>query len=168
MKNLKLNFQKYSSYQLFALTLLRVSIGWHFLYEGLVKLFNPTWSSSYYLEGSTGPFSKIYLFIANDPSILELIDFLTICGLLFVGISLFLGLFTKPFKIIAIILLLSFYFSCPPFIGIESSIVTEGSYWLVNKNLIEAFALFVLLLFPSSNVTGIDRFLLKSKGPENE
>jgi thiosulfate dehydrogenase [quinone] large subunit len=37
----------------------------------------------------------------------------------------------------------------------------EGNYWIVNKNLIEMAALFVLYLFPSSQITGIDRYIQK-------
>ena len=29
----------YSGWQMFSLTLLRVLIGWHFLYEGLIKVY---------------------------------------------------------------------------------------------------------------------------------
>ena len=34
------------------LTILRIFVGWHFLYEGIVKLFNPDWSSASYLMES--------------------------------------------------------------------------------------------------------------------
>ena len=34
------------------LTILRIFVGWHFLYEGIVKLFNPEWSSASYLMES--------------------------------------------------------------------------------------------------------------------
>jgi thiosulfate dehydrogenase [quinone] large subunit len=36
---------------------------------------------------------------------------------------------------------------------------SEGSYLIINKNLIEAAALVVLALFPTSNVVGLDQFL---------
>ena len=168
MKNHNIIQNKYSALQLFALTILRISIGWHFLYEGLVKLYNPTWSSSYYLESSAGPFMKILNFFTSDQLILTIIDFTTIWGLILIGISLFLGLFTKPFKIFAIVLLILYYFTYPPFAGLEIPLVTEGSYWIVNKNLIEAFALLVLYVFPSSHITGLDKFLFKNKGTGNE
>ncbi len=44
----------YSNTQLFWLVALRVLIGWHFLYEGLVKVINPNWSSAGYLMDSQG------------------------------------------------------------------------------------------------------------------
>ena len=39
----------YTSWQTAILVVLRVFIGWHFLYEGLVKLLNPYWSAAGYL-----------------------------------------------------------------------------------------------------------------------
>src|SRR3989304_8858046 len=46
-----------STARLIALATLRVFVGWHFLYEGLVKLFNPHWTAAEYLAQSQGPFS---------------------------------------------------------------------------------------------------------------
>jgi len=43
-------------------TILRIFIGWHFLYEGLAKLFSP-WSSAGYLMESQWLFSGVKLFI---------------------------------------------------------------------------------------------------------
>ncbi len=36
---------QYNKNQLFFMAGLRMLIGWHFLYEGLIKLFNPGWTS---------------------------------------------------------------------------------------------------------------------------
>ena len=36
--------------QLYGLVVLRVLIGWHFLYEGIAKLLNPYWSSAAFLR----------------------------------------------------------------------------------------------------------------------
>jgi len=48
--------KKYSSY---LLTVLRILIGWHFLYEGITKLINPAWTAKYYLLGSKWIFKNI-------------------------------------------------------------------------------------------------------------
>lgn len=34
------------------LTIVRLAIGWHFLYEGVAKIISATWSSAPYLAGS--------------------------------------------------------------------------------------------------------------------
>jgi len=63
-----------------------------------------------------------------------------------------------------------YYFFAPPFTGLEYSKPAEGSYLIVNKNLIEACALWVLFMFPSSDIIGLDRFFKEqiNKGDEHE
>jgi len=39
-------------YAPFLITLLRILIGWYFLYEGISKLLNTGWSAKMYLMGS--------------------------------------------------------------------------------------------------------------------
>jgi thiosulfate dehydrogenase [quinone] large subunit len=156
--------QSYSNWQIFSLTLLRVLIGWHFLYEGLTKLFSsPVWTAKSYLIGSVGPFAPIFKAMASNPTLLLIIDNINIWGLILIGISLFIGLFARPFKLFGIVLLLLYYLAYPPFATVVINAPVEGSYWIVNKNLIEMAALFVLYLFPSSQISGIDRYL-QTKG----
>jgi thiosulfate dehydrogenase (quinone) large subunit len=152
--------QSYSGLQTFSLTLLRVLIGWHFLYEGLTKLLSsPAWTAKTYLLGSVGPFAPTYKAMASHPGLLHIIDNLNIWGLILIVLSLFIGLFSKPFKICGIVLLLLYYCAYPPFSTLVVNTPVEGNYWIVNKNLIEMAALFVLFLFPTSQITGLDRFL---------
>ena len=49
----------YSHYQLVSLSLLRVLVGWHLLYEGMAKLANSNWTSAAYLLDSKWIFSGI-------------------------------------------------------------------------------------------------------------
>jgi len=149
----------YSGLQVFALTFLRVLIGWHFLYEGLVKLYTPGWTAREYLLGSVGPLSPLFKSLAQSNPILNIVDFLNEWGLILIGLSLFIGLLAKPSKIFGILLLSFYYLAYPPFSGLGISGYVEGSYWIVNKNLIEMAALFVLYHFPSDHITGIDKFL---------
>ena len=150
---------EYTKSQLFWLLTLRVLIGWHFLYEGLVKLFNPNWSSVGFLLDSEGWFKGLFYSLVSNPGILKAVDFLNIWGLIAIGLSLILG-FLSRWALIAGIVLLSFYYlSHPPFIGLVYGMPMEGSYLIVNKILIELVALVVLLLFPSSKLVGLDRFL---------
>lgn len=151
----------YSAWQLFALTFLRVLIGWHFLYEGLIKLYTPGWTAKGYLIDSVGPISPIFKGIAKSATLLPIADILNEWGLVLIGLSLFIGLFSKLGKISGIILLLFYYLAYPPFAAFGINPHVEGSYWIVNKNLIEIAALFVLCLFPTSHITGIDRFFFR-------
>jgi len=151
----------FSNWQIFALSFLRVLIGWHFLYEGLVKLNTPGWTAKGYLLGSVGPLAPLFNSMAQSKSILIVVDILNEWGLVLIGLSLFIGLLSKPCKIFGIVLLSFYYLAYPPFAGLGINTHVEGSYWIVNKNLIEMAALFVLYLFPSSHITGIDSYLKK-------
>jgi uncharacterized membrane protein YphA (DoxX/SURF4 family) len=49
------------------LVLLRLVIGWHFLFEGLEKLNSDTWTSEPYLRESSGPLAPVFRAMAGDP-----------------------------------------------------------------------------------------------------
>ena len=55
---------------LWILVALRVLIGWHFLYEGVVKLLEPNWTSGAYLAESRWIFAPIFHWIAQTPAAL--------------------------------------------------------------------------------------------------
>lgn len=156
---------KYSDKQLFWLVTLRVLIGWHFLYEGVIKLANPNWSSIGYLMDSQGFMADLFYSIAANPTALSVADFLNIWGLIAIGLGLMLGAFTNISVISGIVLLALYYLSHPPFVGMKYSLPMEGSYLLVNKNLIELAALVILFIFPTGRQIGLDRliFTFKSK-----
>jgi len=159
---------KYSKSQLFWLVTLRVLIGWHFLYEGVVKLSNPNWSSLGYLMDSQGFMTDFFYSIAANPTALSVADFLNIWGLIAIGLGLILGAFTNLSAISGIILLALYYLSHPPFVGFKFLLPMEGSYLLVNKNLIELAALVILLLFPTGKLIGLDRLILSIKSKKRK
>jgi len=152
---------EYSRLQLSSLVVLRVLIGWHFLYEGFSKLVNPDWSSVGFLLDSQGVFSELFVSLASNPSLLRLVDFLNIWGLIAVGLGLMLGVLERYAISGGIALLFLYYFSHPPMVGLKFSAPSEGSYLWVNKNLIEIFALWLLFMFPTSEIIGMDRFIRK-------
>ncbi len=155
------SFPQLSDMQTFFLVTLRVFIGWHFLYEGMVKIFDPNWSSFKYLMDSKGIFSAIFESMASNPGILKAVDFMNIWGLVLIGSGLILGIFTKFSTISGIVLLLFYYISHPPFPGLEYIMSQEGNYFIVNKTLVETLALAVLYVFPTGHIIGLDRIILK-------
>ncbi len=52
--------------QLSVLILLRIAVGWHFLYEGVTKVFNPNWSAYGYLIDSKGFLSGFFHSLAQN------------------------------------------------------------------------------------------------------
>jgi thiosulfate dehydrogenase [quinone] large subunit len=101
--------------------------------------------------------------LATNPATVNIIDLINIWGLIFIGLGLILGFLARPACIFGITLLAMYYLSHPPFVGIRYSVPSEGSYLIVNKNLIELIALAVLYVFPTSKYIGIDRFIFKRR-----
>jgi len=153
-----------SAFQQVALVVLRTLIGWHFLYEGYTKLLHPAWgragapvaawSSAGYLNAATGPFAGMFHALGSSPWI-GTVDVGVAIVLVAVGVSLMLGFFTQTGCLGAIGLLAMFYLSAIP-MGLPE-LRSEGTYLLVNKNLIEAFAVVVLFTFRTGRIAGLDR-----------
>jgi thiosulfate dehydrogenase [quinone] large subunit len=150
---------KLSRWPMIAITVLRVAIGWHFLYEGIAKLSSPSWSAAGYLKQARGPFAGLFKSLAAQPNLLANADLITMWGLTLVGVLLVLGLFTRLASLGAIGFIVLFYLCNPPFVGYFYSIPTEGSYLIVNKNLVELCALVVILVTGSGRFAGLDVFL---------
>lgn len=153
----------YSGWQLAALVLLRLLIGWHFLYEGLFKLINPDWTSIGYLLDSQWILKGFFHALAANPSVLAIVDFLNMWGLILIGLGLMLGMFTRISCIAGIILLAFYYLSHPSFPGLEYTMPMEGNYLIIDKTLIEIFTIWVLLIFPTGRIMGVDRILFGRK-----
>lgn len=147
---------------------LRIAIGWHFLYEGLVKVLSPSWTSSGYLMDSKGFLAPFYRSIAGNPDTLRIVDFLNEWGLVLIGIGLILGLFTRFATIAGMVLLITYYLSHPPFIGYSYALPSEGAYFIVDKILIELIALGVLAAFPTQRILGIDRLISRKKANSSD
>jgi thiosulfate dehydrogenase [quinone] large subunit len=74
---------------------------------------------------------------------------------LLIGLSLILGLFTRIGAAGALFFLSLFYLLYVPTLGVPQP-NAEGTYLLVNKTLIEAAAVSVLLAFDTGAIAGLD------------
>jgi thiosulfate dehydrogenase [quinone] large subunit len=150
---------KYSTGQLLSLIVLRVAIGWHFLFEGIAKWLNPKWSAKAYLMDSKGFLSDLYYWMAQNELALSWVNWSNKIGLCLIGFSLITGLLSRWGAFAGIFLLSLYYFSHVPMVGVEYMLPTEGSSLWVDKNLIEMLALFVCAFFPTSHYFGLDRLM---------
>jgi uncharacterized membrane protein YphA (DoxX/SURF4 family) len=141
------------------LVLLRMGIGWHLLYEGLVKLMNPGWTSAPFLTESRWLLSGVFHWIVSRPAALWLVDLLNVWGLVLIGLGLLLGAFSRVAAVSGIVLLSLYYVASPPLVGLASNGAAEGSYLIVNKNLVEVLALCVVAAFPVGGFFGLERTL---------
>jgi len=147
--------------QKLSIPLLRILIGWHLLFEGVVKLLNPDWSAAGFLSESQWVFSGFSEWIVSSESALNIVNFLNVWGLILIGLGLMLGIFTRAAALSGVVLLILYFFTNPPLIGLTYSVPTEGNYLVVNKTLIEAAALLVVAAFAGFDTFRLD-CLLKS------
>jgi thiosulfate dehydrogenase [quinone] large subunit len=152
-----------SALQRLTLVVLRTLIGWHFLYEGYTKLLQPAWgragapvarwSSAGYLNAATGPFADVFHALGSS-SWIGTLDVAVAVALVAIGVSLMLGFFTQLGCVGALLLLTMFYLSAIP-MGLPEA-RSEGTYLFVNKNLIEAAAVLMLMTFRTGRIAGLD------------
>ena len=134
--------------------LMRIIIGWHFLYEGLIRIVDSKWSAAGYLQSSSGPAAIWFKDMAADQAVLSVVNQLNIWGLIVIGICLMLGLATR-FSAVAGILLLALYYLCHLPFGPERFGALEDHFMIVNRNLVELLALCVVVYNPASRL-GLD------------
>ena len=151
----------YSKAQLTWLVVLRVFVGWHFMYEGMVKILNPKWTALPYLLDSKGPASSFFIGLTQNESTMNVVNFLNEWSLFLIGLCLILGLFSKLASIGGMMLLFFYTLSHPSFVGSSYMMPFEGSYLWIDKNMVEFVALGVLCACSTSKEIGLDRLLVK-------
>jgi thiosulfate dehydrogenase (quinone) large subunit len=150
--------KNFTALQLTLLLILRFLIGWHVMYEGIAKVLNPGWTSAEYLKNSQWILSDFFNWIVANPTLLTIVDWLNVWGLIAIGAGILLGLFFKLAAVSGFVLLLLYYFATPPMIGLEYQLPIEGSSLIINKTMIEAVALLLLAVFSTSRTYGLDYF----------
>ena len=150
---------KFSRLQMIALVILRVTIGWHFLYEGVAKLLKPNWSAAGYLLQSRGIFADIFRWMAASPDVMAWVNPLNMWGLTLIGLGLIVGCFTRLASAAGILFIAMLYLCNPLMVGYFYSIPMEGNYLIINKNLVEMAALYVILVTGTGRYLGLDRIV---------
>lgn len=158
----KIDYTKnYTNVQVVLLVTLRILLGWYFLYEGIVKIANPDWSSFGYLMDSQGAFAGIFHSMAAKANVVAIVDWLNKWGLVMIGLGLMVGFLTQLALFFGMLLLIMYYCSHPALAGITYLMPQEGSYLWVNKTLLEIVTMALLLAFPTGHLAGIDRLVSK-------
>lgn len=144
-----------TKFQKIAIFLLRVSMGWVYLYAGSKLLLNPSNSAAGYLQGAK-TFTGIYHWLAGS-DIVSVITFINEWALFLLGVSLVLGIFVRWSSILGAILMLLFYFPVLqfPYIGTTSFIIDE--------HIVYALVLILLGALGAGHIWGLDKFFSKSK-----
>jgi thiosulfate dehydrogenase (quinone) large subunit len=114
-----------------AIVLLRLVLGWLFLYAGLTKFLNPNWTSKGFLENAQ-TFSGFYSWLAS-PNILPIVDTLNQWGLTIIGAVLILGILVRFSSYLGALMMLLYYFPrlTFPYVGEHSLIVDEHIVYIM-------------------------------------
>lgn len=134
----------------YILFLLRVSLGWLFLYAGVTKIMNPEWSAAKYLNDAT-TFPQFYATLAS-PEYLEMVNLLNEWGLTLLGAALILGLFVRYTAPLAALMMILYYFPV-----LDFPKVAHG--YIVDDHLIYALALLTLMATDAGKYWGLDKKL---------
>jgi len=75
--------------------ILRLAMGWIFIWSGFDKLIT-NWSASGYLVNATsGPLKDLFVNMGESQTALNIVDPLVVWGQILIGFSLILGIFTR-------------------------------------------------------------------------
>ena len=136
-----------------SLVVLRVALGWIFLYAGYTKVIDPTWSAEGYLKGAK-TFSGFYGWLASA-DMLAITNFLNEWGLTLLGVALILGIFVRFSALAAAAMMLLYYFPVLEFPLVDHS-------YIVDEHIVYAVAFVVLAVFQAGRAWGLDS-MLKSR-----
>jgi len=132
-----------------SLFFLRVALGGLFLYAGVSKILDPSWSAEGFLN-SAQTFHGFYVWLAS-PALLPLVNFINTWALTLLGISLLLGIFVHLSSTLGAILMLLYYFPDLNFPYVEHG-------FLIDEHIIYIFALIYVGIANSGRIWGIDAF----------
>ncbi len=133
-----------------SLFLLRVSLGWMFIYAGVTKIVNPAWTSAGYMKGAK-TLSGLYGWLAGS-SLLPAVDFLNEWGLTLVGIALLLGVFVRLASFGGAALMVLYY------LPILDFPYPNAHAFIVDEHVVYFFAFLTLAAFRAGQVWGLERW----------
>lgn len=131
--------------------LMRMAIGWHFLYEGVWKLCNPDWSARGFLMSSEWIAGPVFKAMAANDMVMAAVDAMNAWGLTLIGLGLIAGVLAR-YAAAAGVVMLAFYYVCqPPWLNNAG----ESHYLFIDVRLVEAAALAVLACAPGPGIGNV-------------
>ena len=132
-----------------ALTLLRVAIGWHFLYEGCWKLMQKDgWSCLSYLSAAQGPIAPLFKWMASQGWIVATGNWAVQLGLVAIGLALISGILARVASLFGIALMAMFYCCQPPEPFATAMSGADGRFFILERNAVEALGLLLVAATP--------------------
>jgi|SRR3989344_2364782 len=138
-----------SQFQKVSMFLLRITMGWMFLYAGVKNMLNPNFSAAGYLAGAK-TFTGFFHWLAT-PDILPIVNFINVWGLTLLGASLILGIAVKLSSKLGALLMILYW--------LPLGVVYPNAHSLVvDDHIIYAAALLVLASMSAGRVWGLENW----------
>jgi len=134
--------------QRITLVLLRVGLGWLFLYAGITKVLDPKWSAAPYIKNAIA-FHYVYAWLGSASNI-GWVNFLNEWGLTLIGVALIVGIFIRYVSLAGILLMLLYYL---PILSFPH--VGDHSY-IVDEHIIYSIGFLILITFNAGRYWGFD------------
>ena len=128
--------------------ILRVVLGWLYLYAGVTKVINPEWTAGGFLAGAKN-FTGFYQWLAS-PAILPIVDFVNEWGLTLLGVSLILGALVRLSAPLGGLLMLLYY------LPILDGFKPNPHSFIVDEHIIYIAALLLLAALHAGRTFGLD------------
>ncbi|TAL49481.1 DoxX family membrane protein [Patescibacteria group bacterium] len=127
---------------------LRLAMGWLFVYAGLSKITDASWTAAGYLKNAQsfkGPFAWF-----ASPGNIGWVNFINEWGLLIIGIALLIGFYVRWASIAGIVLMTLYYFPILkfPYAGDHS--------YLVDEHIIYALLFWLFIAANAGRYRGLD------------
>lgn len=130
------------------LVLLRLTLGWFFLYAGIIKVMDPKWSAEGFLKTAKVLPELYHWFLL--PANLPWVNLLNEWGLVLLGVSLILGLWVRWSALLGVVLMVLYYLP-----GVHFPYVGDHSL-LVDEHIIYIIGLLIIVFFRASYYYGLD------------
>ena len=138
-----------------SILLLRLSLGWVFLYSGISKIMSGTWSAAFYLKDPQ-TFPTFFKWFAL-PENIGWVTLLNEWGMLLIGISLITGALVRWSSIAGAVMVLLYYLPILkfPYAG-------EHSY-IVDDHIVYMFVFIMFAAVRAGEYYGLDKYICRSK-----
>ena len=129
--------------------LLRLSLGWVFLYAASHQVFVPGWSVAGFL-GHTKTFHGLFSMLAT-PAVAPVISFLVSWGHLLIGLSLILGLGVRVSAFFGILLMILYWMA-----HMDFPYISDRNSFIIDFHIVNALVLALLIVKRAGHIRGLD------------
>ncbi|MBZ0163795.1 MAG: DoxX family membrane protein [Notoacmeibacter sp.] len=138
-----------SSFERTLLFLLRLSLGWIFLFAASHQVFVPGWSVAGFLE-HTKTFHGLFSMFTG-PVIAPIISFLVSWGHLLIGLSLITGLAVRVSATFGILLMLLYWMA-----HMDFPYISDKNNFIIDFHIVDALVLALLIVRQAGQIWGLD------------